>query len=450
MDPLLLIILIFMPLLLIASAFFSGSETALFSLTQHERVSLARSKQLTATTLTQLLKETRSLLITLLMGNMTINVLYFVLSSVILIRLAQREAAGWLIGVAAVLPLIVIILMGEILPKLVASRLTLQFARLVALPLFVVHRVLEPIRFVAQHFVITPLARLVAPKQKPAKLSAEELETLIQLSQHQGVINFDEERLLQQVLELSQLRVTELMTPRVDMVAHDLDDGPEALINMIRATRHRQIPVFEEDLDTILGIVYARQVLLKRPKTIDQARDLVRQIRYVPERQHVDKLLVEFRRSGDTVAIVVDEYGGTQGIVTLRDVVNHMIGGLPEDDSEAPIVEPDVEQIGEGCWRVSADLPIHEWADQLGERMMLIDEARLKAVSTIGGLIMSRLGRVPVVGDRIRIVNLDITVEAMEQHRVDTVRVELVTDLATDSMTDSTTDSATQTAKGDQ
>ncbi|MEX0886979.1 MAG: hemolysin family protein [Phycisphaeraceae bacterium] len=430
-----LLMLLLLPVLLVASAFFSGSETALFSLPRHTRAQFARSAALVPHTITRLLAETRGLLITLLLGNMTINVLFFVVSSILLIDLSRVAAAreGVLASVAVagltVVPPLVLILLGEVLPKLIAARLPVQWSRTVALPLMLCHRGIAPIRVGASWLVITPLARLIAPPKSPPALSAGELENLLTLSQRHGVIDLDEERLLQQVLDLNELKVRDLMVPRVDVQAFDLERAgdsaarPADLIDLIKRTHLRHIPVYRGDLDTIVGIVYARQILLHRPATIDELLPYVRQVRFVPEQQRADTLLRELRRTGTAFAVVVDEYGGTAGIVTIEDVVEHLVGDIA-GDYEADTTPP-LESVSPGVWRVGANLPVHEWASLFGGTAATLGLTQRETISTIAGLVMAGLGRLPEVGDQVRLGNVLITVEAMAGRRVDRVLVQL-------------------------
>lgn len=420
----LIVQLLLLPVLLVLSGFFSGSETALFSLSAHQRALFRRSDTLVGAAITTLLSETRGLLITLLLANMTINVLFFVVSSVLLIQLNRLEWAGAVVmSVASVTPLLAIILLGEVLPKLLAARLTVTWARLLALPLYLTHRVLFPVRFFAEVAVITPLARLIAPRRTVPKLSEEELESLLTLSQRQGVIDPDEERLLQQVLELSQIKVRNLMVPRVDIKAFNLDRDPAELIEMARAYQLNHIPVYRGSLDNIVGVVYERQVLLNEPRDRQSLYNLIRQAKFVPEQQRVDQLLVELRKRGTTFAIVVDEYGGTSGLVTLEDVVEHMVGEIPGPFESGD--QPEVENIGPFRWRVAGSLSVHEWAEFFGRNPAIEGIATLEAVRTVAGLVMARLGRVPAPGDRVRLGDVRITVERVENRRVQTVLIEL-------------------------
>ncbi len=413
------LLLLTLPPLLACSAFFSGCETALFSLSRHQRLQLSRSGHFGAASVVTLLGETRGLLITLLLGNMTVNVTYFVITTLLLIRFQEHARAGALtMGVLSVLPLVTLVLLGEVLPKMVAARCAPVLARWVALPLLLVHRVIGPLRAVVQALVITPLSRLIAP-HRPAAMSSSEFESLLELSQQKGVIDRDEEHLLQQVLELGHLKVRDLMRPRVDIIAFDLDQPTEGLIDLLRTRRVSRVPVYRGDLDHIQGVVFARQVLLKRPRHSQELAPLVRQVYFVPELQRADRLLIHLRKTGATLAIAVDEFGGTSGLITIKDLVEHVVGRLT--DRQEPVDTPRAELVAPGLWRVSAELPIHAWIEAMG----LSDEhgglASLANVSTVGGLVMARLGRLPKVGDRVEIAGLSIEVQSMQQRRLDTL-----------------------------
>lgn len=413
-----ILMLAVLPLLLLFSAFFSGGETALFSLTRHQRLRLSRSPSIAASAVTRLVDARQALLVTLLLGNMFVNVLYFVIGTVLILGLQERALSptvGNLLNIAAVL---LLILVGEVLPKLVAARFAMAWSTVAAVPLMIFFRGLTPLRVVLQTMLVEPVSRLLSPRHRPHGLSAAELETMLELSQKRGVIDDEEEQMLQQVLSLGHLKVRDLMTPRVDIVAFEVNDDPAKLVAMVKQRRFSRIPVYRSDLDHIEGIVYTRQVLLAGPRTAAQVKALIRQVNFVPELQASSTLLVELRKRGTTIAITVDEYGGTAGMVTLEDVVEHMVGDIPGSQIESQ--PPHVQAIGHNQWRISADLSVGEWAEEFGR------VHAIPGISTIGGLVMAQLGRIPNVGDRTTLRNLSIVVETMDRHRINTLRLELL------------------------
>lgn len=405
-----------LPLLLIASAFFSGCETALFSLTAHQRTRLARANTVNGRMVGQLLADPQMLLITLLLGNMTVNVLYFVISSALLLQLDPEKHALY-IAAGTFGPLICLICLGEVLPKLLANQSPLRWVKLIALPLYALHRVIGPLRTLLRQFIIAPLGRLVSPGGTPPALSADELEALVEVSQHRGVINRSEEQTLREVVQLGHQKIRDIMIPRVDVVAIDLDTTPDQIRKLIADTRLTRIPVYRGDIDHIQGLLYSRQFLLAQRAGTGDWHKLIRQVHYVPELQRVDQLLAEFRRTGLHLAIAVDEYGGTAGLVALKDVVECLLGevdidGDSSDDSSSQLIAP-------GRWRVSGSLAVHDWA-----QMFNIPRVGSR-IATVGGLVTSMLGRIPKPGDQVHLRNLLLTIETVEHRRVRSVLLEL-------------------------
>ena len=410
------ILLILLTTLLAASAFFSGTETALFSLSRQQRRRL-RESGVAGAAAASLLDQTRPLLITLLLGNMTVNVLYFVTGTVLLFHFQdQLTPHPIIVGVVSLLPLVTLILIGEVIPKLVASRLTHGWTMVAALPLAVLHRGIAPLRVVLDVAVIEPMARLIAPRHKPQTMSTHDLASLLQLSLQEGIIDESEQHMLQQVLSFSRLKVRDLMTPRVDIHAYDLHDDPDQLINVIRKSQRSRIPVYRDDLDHILGVIYARQALLQLPRNRRAVRPLIQNVRFVPELQRADALMADFRDSGTTFAIVVDEFGGTAGLVSLEDIVERMVGDIAATHEPQPV--PPIKPLDDRRWRVNADLSIHEWPEHHGP----IHPPR--GVGTMGGLVMAAFGRLPRVGEHVRIGSLDFHVAEMRGRRLTWLIVE--------------------------
>jgi putative hemolysin len=290
-------------------------------------------------------------------------------------------------------------------------------------PLLTVHRLLTPIRVASNVLVISPLARLIDPGTRPASLSAEELESLLKLSRRQGVIDPNEQRLLVQVLELSSMRVRDLMVPRVDIEGYNLDTPVELLIERIRRTRLRYLPVYDRTLDAVVGVVSSRRVLLERPADAEAVRRLCTPVRFVPEQQRAERLMLELRKGGEPVAVVVDEHGGTAGLITIEDVVEHVVGGLAGSFEREHM--PGFETLGGGRFRVDGDLAVNDWPQLFGRPGSTGHHGLTGAVSTVSGLVTALLGRVPRAGDEVAVGNLRLRVEGMDGLRIATVLAEL-------------------------
>jgi len=406
--------------LLMASAFFSCAETLLFGFDENERIELRRRGGVATRCVETLLSEPRMLLVTVLLGNMTANTLYFVVCSVLLLSLNAGVAVEGAFGVAT---LVTIVLLGEVLPKMAATSARVRLSPLIAPPLLAIHRSIAPLRIAVARLIVAPLGRLTAPRSTPPELDTEELAALLTLSSEQGVIEADEQRLLQQVIRMRRMRVRDVMTPRVHMETVTEDATPAAVRELARRTRLTRLPVEHGSIDRIVGILPVKPFLLDRRGDETRVRDHLRPIRFVPDVATLERLLEQFRATGTDLAVVVDEYGGTAGIVAMEDIVEELVGDIVSPEERAI---PAPRQVRPGRWLVSGDMSVHDWADTFGHSM-----ERAHA-STVGGLVLERLGRAPEAGDVVLLGNVRLEVTAMNGHRVAEVSMRLVSDMVED------------------
>jgi CBS domain containing-hemolysin-like protein len=406
-----------LPVLLLASGLFSGSETALFALTENQRILIRRQQTLSGRAIEALLADQRMLLITVLLGNMTINVLYFVISSVLLMR-AEAGLLGGLLLAAAFL--LLIILLGEVLPKLVANAGRPSFAAVISPPLLALHKLIGPLRIGLDRLVVAPLSRLTSPAEAPPRLDEGELAALLDISTREGVIDHEEQQVLQDVIALSQRKVRDVMTPRVRIEAVPVTASRGEVMDLARKTRLTIFPAYREDLDRIVGLLHVKRYLLDPREGEAALADHVTPAQFVPEVATLEQLLEHFRGTRTHLAVVVDEFGGTAGIVAIEDVVEELVGDIA---SKAGREEVRPEPIGPNRWRVGGDASVHEWADAFGPGLIL------PRVSTLGGLITARLGRAARAGDSVELGNVRIDVEQVDRSRVVTAIVTLTPDL---------------------
>lgn len=400
-----------MLLLLAGSAFFSGSETALFNLTRRQLNQLNGSRLRVQKLLAALLRRPGQLLNCLLLGNITVNVLFFAVSSVLVLRVK----AEWGLTAAAAfafLTFLALVLLGEILPKSLAYSNSWRFAHAAALPAFLCLQVFGPLAFLARLLVVEPSLRLLLGHRRlPKATTLAEFRSLIEFSRQRGLISEDENRLLAEVVELGFLKVRHVMQPRVDMVACDVSDPPLLVRERMRRHGLTKVPVYVRDIDRVVGMVHLRQLLLRPDASLDR---LVQPVQFVPEQKTVESLLEFFRKTQTDEAIVVDEYGGIAGSVRLEDIAEELFGA-----AEPGVGNESVAQLGPFEYRLSGNLPVHDWAEAFG-----LDLDEMKA-ATIGGLITTLLGRVPRPGDVTRLKNLQFTVERIRRHRIETVILRL-------------------------
>jgi CBS domain containing-hemolysin-like protein len=398
--------------LLFLSAFFSCGETAVFRLSQSQLIELRQKQTPPANAALYLVHHRRTVLITLLIGNMTANVLYFVVGSVLMLHIPN--GAGVVTGIA-VATLFAIIIFGEVLPKMAATARPIGIASILAPPLLLLHRLISPFRTFVDVMVITPLSRLVTTAT-PKPLDAAELASLVELSSIEGIIDQDEQRVLFEVVELSRIRVREVMTPRVHMVAVSHTATEDEIHEIIAKSRLTQLPMYGDDLDDIIGMLHTKRYLQQRLGGTTMMQASMTSPQFIPQVATLDQLLTHFRETTTRLAMVVDEFGGTAGLVTLEDVLEELVGEIGDRDLQD---KSEPKQLKDGVWLIDANTGVRGWAAATG---LMLDNC---PAATMGGLIAAKLGRIPAVGDSIQLGNLTLEVSSMNEYRVATVTVSI-------------------------
>lgn len=428
-------ILLPLPLPLLAVAIFSATETALFSLTYHDRLRLNRISPRAARAVGYLMARPRALLILVLFFNMLASTVYFVLTSLALMRSTHPAIT---IGLGAV-NLLAMTLVGEIVSKVLAARYRVEMSRYFAPILYTLFRAMLPAVLLVEKMIIAPLARLVVPEHEAESLTEEELDALLHLGTSEGAIDADERRVLQQVIRFSGLRVRDVMTPRVDM--HILHAGVtrEEVTRLAREHRLTRIPVTRslDDVEgEVLGLLNIKKYLLLSARSPSSGAvadgpkitDCLDPVRFVPGSASLDKLLEDFRTTGSKISLAVDEHGSIIGIVSAQDVVQRLITELSHDEDAEQ--EAQVQLVGLGLWSVPGRLSVREWATMFGgyggRGLRVSGDGPGARVSTIAGLVFAKLGRVPRVGDSVVIGNLRLKVDSLNGRVVERAIVSLV------------------------
>jgi putative hemolysin len=403
-----------MLLLLACSAFLSGSETAFFNLSRRHVKTLQASANKLQNFAARLIDNPRRLLSSLLFGNMVVNVLFFALASVLSVKVANQIGPTAAV-ITAVVSFAVLLLLGEMLPKSLAYSHSRQFCTAAAPACFVCMRILSPPLRILEGAIISPTLRLLTgqtdSRESSDVVTAEQLKLLIESSRQEGLISDDENQLFAEVIELGFLKVRHVMRPRVDMIACDVNAPAEKARQIMAENNLTKIPVYAKNIDNIVGCLSQRDLLLSPDMPIGK---LLKKVNFVPEQKTVESLLEFFRKSQTDMAIVVDEYGGIAGTVSVEDVVEELIGPIEPTGQIEPI-----EQIGPLQYRLAADLAIHDWAQAFG-----IDPGQTR-LATIAGLTTALLGRIPKKGDVAYLKNLRLTVEKVRKHRIESLILSL-------------------------
>lgn len=381
--------------LLSFSASFSGFEAALFSLTPQQR-------ERTSARVTALLERPRELLVTVLLGNLFVNILYFSIA----VRIDWGDAT-YAPVLTLLAPLVIILVLGEILPKTLALRAPHLVSRTGALPIAVLVRVLGPVTRGFSRTLEVISRALGKSGGDERQITSEDLAQVLAVSEKSGLLERGEADMLAEIVELAGIRVREIMTPRVDALMLDVDEEDlEAVIEEAAQHRVTWLPVIEEDPDHVLGCVQLRDLYLRGARSL---RQLVMPVKFVPEVAHALDLLRVFREDRASEAVVVDEWGGTAGVVTIEDVFEEIVGELRVEGEER---ERPVVPLGEGRFRVAGALSIRDWNDEFGFQVVPIE------FETVGGFVTALLGRIPKVGDEARVGALVFEVSEARGRRV--------------------------------
>lgn len=399
--------IVLMASLLAGSAFFSGSETAFFSLSRRQVRQLQKSEHKLHKLVSKLLARPSQLLGCLLLGNMLVNVLFFAVASVLAIGI-KRDVGGAAAAVTAFVSFVLLVLIGEILPKSVAYTNSKSISVLVSVPVFLCLQVSRPVLFVFRLLIVEPSLRLILGHRKqPKPITSAEFRLLIEQIRRRGLLTAAENKLLTEIIELGFLRVRHVMQPRVDMVTCAVTDSARAARELMQKNRLTKLPVYSEQIDNITGLAQLRWLMLKPGVSL---AEVVEPVHFVPEQKTVESLLEFFRRTQTDTAVVVDEYGGIAGLVRLEDIAEELLGPIEIAEGIDPI-----QKIGPFEFRLVGSLAIHDWADALG-----IDPAETR-LATLGGLVTTLLGKIPRTGDVAHLNNLKFTVERVKKHRIETV-----------------------------
>lgn len=399
---------------ILLSGFFSSSEVALISITRAKVRTLVNENRPGSKALAALKESPEHLLITILIGNNIVNVAAASLATAIAIQVFGDIG----VGIATGFVVIVLLVFSEIGPKIYAARASDSFALTVA-----------PIVLVLSH-IFTPLIWLVQrvnPKFGSGKetiepsVTEEEIKEWIDVGKEEGTIEQAEQDMLYSVLEFADTTAREIMTPRVNVIAMEDTVSFEAAIRIFNETGFSRIPVYHDQIDNINGILNVKDVFSAMISHRKDAavKDVMYDPMFVPETKKIDDLLKELQVHRVQMAIVIDEYSSFVGIVTVEDILEEIVGDiLDEYDKE----EPEIQKISEGVHVVDAQM----WVDEINERME-IDLPVDESYETIGGLIIDRLGHLPLhPGEKVEVNDGKITLVVMQMHGRRIVKAKIV------------------------
>ncbi|MEO6461725.1 MAG: hemolysin family protein [Candidatus Eisenbacteria bacterium] len=395
---------------LLVSAFFSAVETALVSANRTRLSHRADEGDVGARRALELLEEPRRLFGATLVGNTLANVLLTTLATLWF----EHRYGEWVVPWLVVALTVIVLVAGEIVPKAIARAQADDLTVRLAAPLDALHRLFQPL-IGAVNAASTGLVRLLGVKAvpTPASLNRQDFQLLLDESEETGQVAPGQGRILSRVMDFGETSVREAMRPRTDIVAAESGATVRDVIHLIREKGFSRIPVYRDDLDQIVGIVHLFD-LFRAPSRDLPVDGLLRPVDFVPEAKPCDELLREMRARRRAIAIVVDEYGGTAGLVTTEDLVEELVGDIrgEEEAMTAPIRPLDGQR-----WAVDGSVRIVDLNEALDVELPEGD------YETVAGLFLERFGRVPQPGDALAVGNVRLEVLAADARRIGSLAV---------------------------
>ncbi len=401
-DLLILIIMLFL------SAFFSSSEIALISLNKLDVRHLLEKKGKGAETIAKLKKDPHRLLINIAIANNIVNIFATSFATAVAIKLFGSYGVGIATGVMTFL----VLTFGEIIPKTLATKNAESIALSVAKPIYLIGIILTPIiKF------FDGMTHLITKGGVDKKVTEEEIKTLIAMGEEEGAIEKVEKEMIHNIFTFNDIDVWEVMTPRTEIFALDFDVELKEVISTIKNTGFSRIPIYEKRIDNIKGILYVKDLLsyINHNKPKVKLNEIIRPAFFIPRNKRIDNLLKEFQNRKTHIAIIVDEHGGVEGLVTLEDLLEEIIGEVYDEDD---IIERPIRKIDDKTFLIKGCTEL-----DLVNRKLKLNLKDIEKSTTINGLIIDTIGRIPKKGERIDLKKAIAIIEKTEQQRIDEIRL---------------------------
>ena len=406
--------LIILFVLLLLSAFFSSAETALTTVNRIRIRTLAEEGSKRADTVLAITDDSGKMLSAILIGNNIVN-----LSAASLTTSLAYSFGGSMVAIASGILTVLILLFGEITPKTMATIHAEKMALIYAPVISIFMKIMTPAIFIINGLSIGVLFLLrVDPNAKNNIMTENELRTIVDVSHEDGVIESDERQMINNVFDLGDARAKDVMVPRVHVTFADIDSTYEELIEIFREDKYTRLPVFKDTTDNVVGTINMKDLLLYDNTNGFHIRDILREAYFTYEYKSISELLVEMRQASFNIAIVLDEYGETAGLITLEDILEEIVGEIHDEYDENE--EDFIQEIDEREYIVEGSTNL----DDLNDRLEL--DLRSEEYDSLGGFIIERLDRLPEEGDRIDTEDgIHMIVERLDKNRIELVHLYL-------------------------
>ena len=417
--------LIILLILLGLSAFFSSAETALTTVNKIRIRSLAEDGNKRAKTVLKITDDSGKMLSAILIGNNIVN-----LSAASLTTSLAYSFGGSMVAIASGILTVLILLFGEITPKTMATIHAEKMALIYAPIISIFMKVMTPVIFIITGLSIGVLFLLrVDPNEKNDLMTETELRTIVDVSHEDGVIESDEREMIYNVFDLGDAKAKDVMVPRVHVTFADVNSTYEELLDIFREDKFTRLPIFEDTTDNVVGTINMKDLLLYDNTKEFHIRDILREAYFTYEYKSISELLVEMRQASFNIAIVLDEYGETAGLITLEDILEEIVGEIHDEYDENE--EDFVQEVTEREYIIEGSMNL----DDLNDRLDL--DLNSEEYDSLGGFIIERLDRLPEAGDSIVTEEgIRMVVEKLDKNRIEKVHVYLPEPVMEETHTD--------------
>nr|WP_314447700.1 hemolysin family protein [uncultured Lachnoanaerobaculum sp.] len=405
--------LVIVIILLSASAFFSSAETALMTSNKLRMRNLADNGNKRAAKVLKVTENTDKMLSAILIGNNIVNLTASSISTTLTLKIFGSK----LVGIATGILTFLILVFGEITPKNVASKNAEKMALIYIGVISFLVTLLTPVIFIVNTVAKFVISIFNKNGDDNNAVTEEELRAMVEYSHEEGIIENEEKKMIVNVVDFGDTVAGDIMVPRVDMVMVDEKSSYEEILQVFREERYTRIPVYEETPDNVIGILNVKDFLLIEDKENFVMKELLREPLYTYEYKKTSALMMDMRKTGANIVIVLDEYGITAGLITLEDMLEEIVGEIRDefdaDEDEGITKVSDLEYLIDGSTNL----------DDINDRIGL--SLSSEEYESIGGLIMEKLGRLPVEGEIINFDNIVLTVKKMDHARIEKVCLKL-------------------------
>lgn len=399
----------------------SGAEVAIFSLTKSNIDEGIENKSVKMQIISDLLNRPKKLLATILVANNFINIaivlLFAYIGETIFSNITNSIARFFLEVVCATF---LILLFGEIIPKIYASRNSVQFSSFMARPLKILDFIFSPISLPMRY--VTMKIQNTFGKQK-SNLSVDQLSQALELTNDEDTTQ-EEQKILQGIVSFGNTDTKQVMRPRMDLFALDINTPYETIIKEIINNGYSRIPVYEESIDTIKGVLYVKDLLPHLNKKKFNWTKILREPFFVPENKKLDDLMVEFQTKKVHLAVVVDEYGGTSGLVSLEDIIEEIVGDISDEYDDEDLI---YTKLDDNNYSFEGKTPLKDVYKILGIEEDIGDfESKKGDAETLAGFVLEISGGFPRIGSKLNFKTYVFTIEALERKRIKQIKLTLI------------------------